>query len=322
MYPGVGTFVLIRPTQTFYERINLVSADVVTADGKSVRTSEKDNAELFWGIRGGGGNLGIVTMFEFQLHPVGPEVYSGLVVYPFGEAKTVLSRYAAFVRGMSDDLNVWVVMRKAPPLPFLPQDVHGKDVVVLAVWYAGDPAEGERVVAPLLNFGNPVGQHLGIQPYTAWQSAFDPLLTPGARNYWKSHNLTDLTDAAIDAVIQHIPSLPSPHCEIFFGLIGGKASRIPSDATAYAHRDTMYAMNIHGRWEQASEDDRGIAWTRQAFQAMAPHATGGVYVNFMTQEETDRVGAAYGPSYERLQALKRKYDPANLFRLNQNIAPA
>ena len=216
-----------------------MSADVVTADGKSVRTSEKDNAELFWGIRGGEGNLGIVTMFEFQLHPVGPEVYSGLVVYPFGEAKTVLSRYAAFVRGMSDDLNVWVVMRKAPPLPFLPQDVHGKDVVVLAVWYAGDPAEGERVVAPLLNFGNPVGQHLGIQPYTAWQSAFDPLLTPGARNYWKSHNLTDLTDAAIDAVIQHIPSLSTVRSSS--GSLAGRqaASQVMPRPTLTAIRCTL-----------------------------------------------------------------------------------
>ncbi|MBI4339761.1 MAG: FAD-binding oxidoreductase [Chloroflexi bacterium] len=301
---------------------NLVSADVVTADGKLVRANEKENAELFWGIRGGGGNLGIVTMFEFQLHPVGPEVFSGLIVYPLDQAKTVLTRYAEFVKGMSDDLCVWVVMRKAPPLPFLPQEVHGKEVVVLAACHAGDPGEGQRAVAPLLSFGKPVGQHLGVQPYTAWQSAFDPLLTPGARNYWKSHNLTNLTGAAIDAVVQQLTSLPSPQCEIFFGLIGGKASRIPRDATAYAHRDTLFAMNIHGRWEQASEDERGIAWTRHAFQSMTPYATGGVYVNFMTQEETDRVGAAYGPSYERLRGLKRRYDPTNLFRLNQNIAPA
>ena len=301
---------------------NLVSADVLTADGKLVRASAQENAELFWGIRGGGGNLGIVTMFEFQLHPVGPEVFSGLVVYPFDQAKTVLSQYAEFAKGMSDDLNVWVVMRQAPPLPFLPQDVHGKEVVVLAVCYAGDPAEGQRAAAPLLSFGKPVGQHLGVQPYTAWQSAFDPLMTPGARNYWKSHNLTDLTGEAIDTVVQQIASLPSPHCEIFFGLIGGRARRVPSDATAYAHRDTLFAMNIHGRWEQASEDDHCIAWSRRAFQAMTPYATGGVYVNFMTQEETDRVGAAYGSSYERLRTLKRRYDPTNLFRLNQNIAPA
>ena len=195
-------------------------------------------------------------------------------------------------------------------------------VVVLAICYAGDPAEGQQAAAPLLSFGKPVGHHLGVQPYTAWQSAFDPLMAPGARNYWKSHNLTDLTGAAIDTVVQQIASLPSPHCEIFFGLIGGKASRVPSDTSAYAHRDTLFAMNIHGHWEQESEDELCIAWSRQAFQAMTPYATGGVYVNFMTQEETDRVGAAYGSSYERLRTLKRRYDPTNLFRLNQNIAPA
>jgi FAD/FMN-containing dehydrogenase len=299
----------------------LVSAEVVTADGRLLTTSADQNADLFWALRGGGGNFGVVTTFEFQLYPVGPQVYSGLVVFPFQQAKQALQRYRQFVASMPDELSVWFVTRQAPPLPFLPQSIHGKEVAVFALCYAGRPEDGERAAKPVLEFGDPVGQHLGVQPYTAWQSAFDPLLTKGARNYWKSHNFSHLPDGAIDTLVEYASKLPSPQCEIFIGLIGGQTTRVAPDAMAYSHRDTVYVLNVHGRWEQPADDAKVVAWAREFFQASAPYATGGVYVNFMTGEETDRVRAAYGPNYQRLAATKQKYDPSNLFRLNQNVPP-
>jgi FAD/FMN-containing dehydrogenase len=301
---------------------NLISADVVTADGQKVHASESENADLFWGLRGGGGNLGIVTSFEFRLHPVGPNVLSGLIVFPFDQAKSVITQFARFTETMPDDLNVWMVTRKAPPLPFLPEDSHGKEMVALAVCYAGDPAEGEKLVEPLRGFGTAIGEHIGVQPYVAWQQAFDPLLTPGARNYWKSHNFARLEDGVIDAIIKYAADLPSPHCEIFIGTIGAQTTRVAPDAMAYSSRDANYVMNVHGRWETAAEDGHVIDWARAFFAESQPFASGGAYINFLTQDEADRVAFAYGPAYKRLSELKRKYDPANLFRMNQNIKPA
>lgn len=301
---------------------NLVSAELITAEGKRVTASAEEHPDLFWAIRGGGGNFGIVTLFEFQLHPVGPEVLSGLIVYPFDEAERVLTRYREFVDRIPDDLAVWVVLRQAPPLPFLPGKVHGKEVVVLAVFSAGKIEDAKRAIEPLRSFAKPHGEHIGPQPYTAWQQAFDPLLTPGARNYWKSHNFTTLSDGALDTIIEYAGKLPSPHCEIFIGLLGGQASRVPRDATAYSHRDAKFVMNVHARWEKLAEDQRCIAWAREFFKASGPHATGGVYVNFLTQDESDRIAAAYGPNYERLVRVKNTYDPRNLFRMNQNIPPS
>jgi FAD/FMN-containing dehydrogenase len=300
---------------------SLVSAEVVTADGRRLRASAEENPDLFWAIRGGGGNFGVVTLFEFQLYPVGPEVFSGLIVFPFDQAKAVLTNYRQFVDRMPEALNVWVVLRKAPPLPFLPKRVHGKEVVVLATFYAGGIEEGRRAIEPLRTFGQPHGEHTGPMPYVAWQKAFDPLLTPGARNYWKSHNFTELSDGALDTMIAYAGKLPSPQCEIFFGLLGGEASRVAPDATAYVHRDAKFVLNVHARWEKSTQDKRCISWAREFFKASEPFATGGVYVNFLTQEETDRVAAAYGPHYGRLVAAKNKYDPNNLFRVNQNIQP-
>ncbi len=302
---------------------NLVSADVVTADGSQLHASEDENSDLFWAIRGGSGNFGVVTQFEFQLHQVGPDLLSGLIVFPQSQAKDVLKKYAAFSRSMPEELNIWVVMRKAPPLPFLPEDVHGTDVIVLALCYAGDPADGEALVEPLKSFGEPVGVHVGVQPFTAWQQAFDPLLAPGMRNYWKSHNFTEISDGLIDAVVERAGELPSPHTEIFFGALGGATSRPAPDAMAYPHRDANYVMNVHGRWETADEDAGGIAWSREVFEATKPFASSGVYVNFITEEEGDaRIASAYGVNQTRLAELKKKYDPNNFFRLNQNIQPA
>jgi FAD/FMN-containing dehydrogenase len=176
---------------------NLVSAEVITADGNKIRAGKDENADLFWAIRGDGGNFGVVTEFEFDLHPVGPEILAGLIVFPFSQAKPVLTQYRQFVESAPEELNVWVVLRKAPPLPFLPVDVHGQTVVVLPVFYVGDIEVGEKLVEPLRRFGDVLGEHIGVQPYVEWQQAFDPLLTRGARNYWKSHNFTELRDGAL-----------------------------------------------------------------------------------------------------------------------------
>ena len=301
---------------------NLESAEVVTAAGEVVRASTTENPDLFWALRGGGGNFGVVTRFEFRLHPVGPDVLSGLIVYPLSAAKSVLQQYRAFVASGPEDLTVWTVLRQAPPLPFLPESVHGREMLALALIYAGDPKQGEPLIEPLRRFGTPWGEHIGVQPYVAWQQAFDPLLTPGARNYWKSHNLASLQDELFDAVIASVEKLPSPQCEIFIGAIGGATTRPAPTSMAYANRDAQFVMNVHGRWEDPADDQRGIAWARDFFQASAPFASGGAYVNFMTADEGERVRAAYGPNYDRLAQVKRKYDPDNLFRMNQNIKPA
>lgn len=298
---------------------NLVSAEMVTVDGRKIQVSEDENTDLFWALRGGGGNFGVVTQFEFALYPVGPEILAGLLVFPIDQAKQVLEKYRKFVKSAPEELNVWVVLRKAPPLPFLPVNVHGKEVIVLAIFYAGDIAEGEKLINPLRSFGDAYGEHIGAQPYAQWQQAFDPLLTPGARNYWKSHNFTELSDGALDSIIEFAGKLPSPQCEIFVGLIAGAANRVPSNAMAYGHRDAKFVLNVHGRWDEAAQDETCIAWARAFFEASASYASAGAYVNFMTEDEGDRVAAAYGENYTRLKQIKKKYDPENVFHNNQNI---
>jgi FAD/FMN-containing dehydrogenase len=300
---------------------NLVSVEAITADGNKIRASENENTDLFWAIRGGGGNFGVVTEFEFELHPVGPEILAGLIVFPFGQAKQVLTQYRKFVESAPEELNVWVVLRKAPPLPFLPENVHGKEVVVLPVFYVGDIIEGEKLIEPLRSFGDAYGEHIGAQPYVEWQQAFDPLLTHGTRNYWKSHNFTDLSDGVLDAIAEFAAKLPSPQCEIFIGFIAGASNRVSSDAMAYYHRDAKFVLNVHGRWDDPAQDEMGIAWAREFFQTSAPYASAGAYVNFMTEEEGDRIAAAYGSNYNRLVQIKKRYDPENIFHLNQNIKP-
>lgn len=300
---------------------NLVAADIVTADGRQMHVSASEQPDLFWAIRGGGGNFGVVTMFEFQLHPVGPQVTAGLIVFPFEQARQVLTQYRDFVGGIGDDLSVWGVLRKAPPLPFLPVDVHGKEVVVLALFSPLPPERVKPAIDALRGFGQACGEHIGAMPYKAWQQAFDPLLAPGARNYWKSHNFTALSDEAIDTTIGYVAKLPTPQCEIFLGLLGGQVNRVAPDAMAYPHRNVLYAMNVHTRWDDPSEDDRCIAWARDFFAAVAPYAAGSVYINFLTQEEGARIPEAYGGNYERLAQIKAKFDPRNLFRQNQNIGP-
>jgi len=302
---------------------NLISADLVTADGRLLHVSAREHPELFWAIRGGGGNFGVVTSFEFRLHPVGPQVLAGLIVHPFSAARALLPEYRRIVAEAPEELCCWVVLRKAPPLPFLPREVHGTEVMVLAMCYAGDLDLGLRAAAPLRALGQPIADVVSPHAFAAWQTAFDPLLTPGARNYWKSHDFTALTDEVVEILLDYAGRLPSPECEIFVGHLGGAVNRVPIEATAYPHRNVEFVLNVHTRWTDPAQDRTCVGWAREFFDATAPYATGGVYVNFMPDDEVDRIqSGAYGASYARLARVKAKYDPGNLFRLNQNIRPA
>jgi FAD/FMN-containing dehydrogenase len=300
---------------------NLLSADVVTADGELVRASPSENSDLFWALRGGGGNFGVVTAFEFRLQKLGPQVLSGLVVHPFDNAATVLREYRQALETAPDELTCWVVMRQAPPLPFLPAEWHGREILVLAICHCGDLEAGEKETARLRAIGNPIVDVVAPHPFAGWQQAFDPLLTPGARNYWKSHDFTELSDATIDILTDAIRNLPGPECEIFVGHVGGAAGRVALDATAFPQRSSHYVMNVHARWREAEMDQGCIDWARSLFEAARPHAAGTAYVNFMPEDEVDRVEAAYGANYQRLAEVKQRYDPLNLFRVNQNVRP-
>lgn len=300
---------------------SLVGAEIVTADGVRRHIGPRQEPDLFWAIRGGGGNFGVVTAFEFALHAVGPEVTAGLVVFPSSQAAAVMRQYRDLVADLPDEVSVWAVLRHAPPLPFLAPDVHGQPIVALAVFSPLPPVQAMPLIEPVRDFGQVLGEHVGAVPYAAWQQAFDPLLAPGARNYWKSHNFTSLGDDAIDAVLRYAGTLPTPQCEIFLGLIGGRANLPGPDLTAYPHRDVHIAMNVHGRWDDAADDDRVIAWAREFSGAVAPFAAGSVYINFLTQDEGARIREAYGGNYDRLVQVKRRYDPDNLFRFNHNIRP-
>jgi len=300
---------------------NLVSAEVVTADGQKVTASATDHSDLFWGLRGGGGNFGVVTSFEFNLHPFGPDVIAGLIVHPFKDVAQLLRAYREAVAKAPEELTCWVVMRKAPPLPFLSAEVHGKEVVVFAMVYAGSVADGEKAVKPIRAIGTPIADVVGPTKYVEFQTAFDPLLTPGVRNYCKSHDFLKLDDGLIDALIDAVGKLPTEHCEVFIGNLGGAVARVAADATAYTHRDAQFVMNVHTRWESPGDDARCVRWARELFDRTSAFATGGVYVNFMPEDETDRVAAAYGVNHDRLMKLKNQYDPRNLFRMNQNIRP-
>ena len=260
---------------------------------------------------------------EFRLHPVGPEVLSGLIIHPIAQAKELLTAYRRIAAEAPDELAIWFVLRKAPPLPFLPPEVHGTGILAFAACYSGDIEKGRKALAPLQALGKPIADVIAPHPFTAWQSILDPLLTPGLRNYWKSHFFKQLGDEAIDVLVDFAGRLPSPHCELAFAHLGGAINRVPATATAYPHRDVQFTLNVHTRWEKAGEDKACIAWARELFDRMTPHATGGVYVNFMPEDEAQRVRAgAYGPNFERLAKLKARYDSGNLFRHNQNILPA
>ena len=303
---------------------NLRSVDLVTAAAERVHASAEQNPELFWGIRGGGGNFGVVTSFEFELHEIGPRVLAGPVVHAFADASKVLRQLAGIMRDAPDTVSCLPVIRHAPPAPFIPEAFHGKMILLYALIFAGDPAEGEAALAPLRNIGNPIADAVGLKPYTAFQSMFDASANAGARNYWKAHYLAELGDASIDVLCEHAARMTSKESAIGMLSLGGAIARQAAESTPYPHRTAAWVLNIQSRWREAADDARQIAWARDLFQAVEPFATGGVYVNFISGDEgAERIRAAYGgPIYERLAALKAKWDPDNVFHLNQNIVPA
>ncbi len=301
---------------------NLISADVVTADGSILKASEKENPDLFWAIRGGGGNFGVVASFEFRLHPLGPQVMSGLVVHPIAQAAALLPEFRAICDEAPDELTVWSVLRKAPPLPFLPEEWHGREVLIFAACYAGDMADGEAAMRKLRSLGSPIADVIGPHPFVGWEAAFDPLLVPGQRNYWKSRDFIALTDRTIEALLSAVDTLPDPQCEIFIAHVGGAMARVPADATAFPQRDAHFTMNVHTRWSEPAKDGACIGWARDVFDKTAADAAGSVYVNFMPEDEENRLGEAYGNNLDRLRQVKSVYDPHNLFRVNHNIQPA
>ncbi|GIW42024.1 MAG: FAD-linked oxidase [Candidatus Binatia bacterium] len=301
---------------------NLLRVELVTADGERLEADEKTNEDLFWALRGGGGNFGVVTSFTFRCAEIGKHVYSGLLVKRFEDAGRFLAFYRDYVRGLPDEMTVWVIVRCAPPLPFLSADVHGKLVVIVAFVWLGDPGQGERRIRPLRDATPSHGEAVGANGWCDWQSSFDGLSSHGARNYWKSHHLGDLTDRAIERVVEFAASMPTDECEIFVPHMEGAPSRVEPEATAYAHRRAPFVLNIHTRWREARDDERCTAWARDFHSATEPFARG-VYVNFLGDEGQDRVRAAYTPEvWSRLVGVKKKYDPENFFRMNQNIPPS
>ncbi|MFC6955493.1 FAD-binding oxidoreductase [Halorubellus litoreus] len=300
---------------------NLISADVVTADGELVHASEDENPDLFWGIRGGGGNFGIVTSFEFQLHEVGPEVLSGPIVYPFDDAEMVLKEHRRLAADAPDEVAVWFVIRDAPPLEAIPAEWHGERVLILAAFYAGDISDAEQALQPWRDIGDPVADAVGPHPYAGWQQAFDGLGPAGNRNYWKSHNFLELTDGMIETFVEFGETIPTELTEIACAQLGGAINERPVDATAYPHRDAEFVMNLHTQWTDPEQDEECIAWARDMHEAMTPHSTGGVYANFVSETDGDQQ-AAYRENYDRMVEVKTKWDPENVFRLNHNVEPS
>jgi hypothetical protein len=301
---------------------NLVSIDLVTADGERLTASDRENTDLFWGLKGGGGNFGIATSFEFRLHPINPLVLGGLMLWPLDRAPEILAFHRQFADTIPDELGISAITATAPPLPFVPEDMHFKPAVGFVLCYSGPVDEGRKVIAPLLDLG-PHGQMIEPLPYTVMQTIQDDLAPPGRRSYWKSGYLKGLTDEVIDAATSTAAKVPSPFSLAEIVRWGGAVARVGNDETAFGNRQAPFLFNIVSMWENASDDDANIGWTREYFAALEPQADDGVYVNFLSEEGDDRVREAYGAEkYARLASLKAKYDPDNFFRLNQNISPA
>jgi FAD/FMN-containing dehydrogenase len=297
---------------------NLLGAEVVTVDG-SVVTADED---LLYGLRGGGGNFGVVTTFEYRLHEVGPTVLAGPIYYALEDGPEVLRFFRDFIAGAPDELTTIVNLRQAPPLPVLPPELHGRPVVAIAACWAGDPDVGERALAPLRAFGAPLIDLIAPRPYVQLQAMFNPAVPHGWHYYWKSWETPPLTDAAIDTLVARAAAITSPRSYIIVFQLGGAMTRPPYD-TAFGQRGEGHDVNINAVWLADDPDaERHVRWTRDTYDALEPHGAGRAYVNFMGDEGAARVRAAYGPeTYARLAALKRAYDPENLLRLNQNVAP-
>jgi FAD/FMN-containing dehydrogenase len=300
----------------------LLSVDLITAEGERVRASEAENPDLFWGVRGGGGNFGVVTQFEFRLNPLGPQVVAGPVFWPIEESPEVLRFYRDWIAAAPDDLMTIVIHRKAPPLPFIPPELHGKPVVAVVCCYAGSVEEGEEAVAPLKTFGSPVLDLCEPKPFLEHQAMFDPSFPHGQWYYMRACDVAELTDEVIDITVEHAMRIRSPLTAFPIWQMGGAISRVGDEETAFNGRSAGHTFNITAATAGRDGFDEEREWVRDFWSALEPHHTGGTYVNFLMSEGEERIREAYGvEKYERLKRLKRRYDPDNLFRLNQNIPP-
>jgi FAD/FMN-containing dehydrogenase len=305
---------------------NLLSVDIVTADGQFLKASESENPDLFWAVRGGGGNFGVVTSFEYRLHPVGPLVYSFVPVYaatPIERVKEILRVWRDFALEAPDEISSEAVFWSVPEAEEFPEMAWGQPVLILDSVYAGPAEEGERAFQPLRELGEPLLDLSEAAPYTTIQSAFDPLVPKGMLYYWKSLYLNGLGDEVIDALVPRAVERPSPSTMVDIWQLGGAISRVAADATAFGRRDAPFLFDLSSNWSDPADSEKNIAWTRAFWQDMHRFSYGGVYLNFpgLGEEKEELVKAAYGANYERLVAVKTKYDPGNLFRINHNIRP-
>lgn len=299
----------------------LRAVDLVTAEGGSVRADARENPELFWGVRGGGGNFGVVTEFEYQLQPVGPAVLAGPVIWPVADSARVLRFYREWITEVPDELTTAVVHRTMPPLPEVPTELHGQRVVLVLCCWAGDLDRGERVLRPLRRFGPPAADLCRAKPFTEHQAMLDPSFPPGRWYYFKSCDVAELTDQVIDITAEHAARFSSPLTSFPIFQLGGAIGRMGEDDTAFSNRGAGHTFNINATCAGPDGFDEERDWARGLWSALAPHHTG-VYVNFLMDEGEQRIREAYGErKYQRLRALKREWDPGNLFRFNQNIRP-
>lgn len=302
---------------------NLLSVDVVTPDGRLVRASEREHADLFWGLRGGGGNFGVVTRFEYALHQVGPEIVGGAIAWRGEEAASVLERYREIIADAPRELACVAALRLAPPAPWLAQDVHGRPIVALFVCYTGPLADATRVLDPIASFGTPVGNTVQTRTYISQQTMLDPTQPKGRRYYWKSENLPGVDEALATTAIAHAARLVSPHSAIVFFPLDGRMNELPEDHSAVGNRDAKALVNIAAAWDRAEDDAANIAWTREAWSDMRRFSTGGTYINFLTDDEgADRTRSAYRGNYDRLAEVKARWDGQNMFQANKNVTPS
>jgi FAD/FMN-containing dehydrogenase len=297
---------------------NLVGAEVVTADGDVLACSETTNEELFWALRGGGGNFGVVTSLEYRVHPVG-EILGGVIVFPLDA--DALRGYSEFVGRAPEQLGALVGLAQAPPMPFLPEAWHFKPVVALVVCWSGSTEEGEEVLRPIEDWAPVVGRQVGPMPYPAINTLFDALLPPGLRHYWKANFIRETPDEAVDVHLQHTARVPTVESGTFIFPLSGAVRRVAADATAFSHRDAEFSTVITAAWRNPADDAANVAWVRGYYEALRPYAEEGAYVNFLGAEDQGLVPASYAGNFGRLQEVKQRYDPENVFRLNQNIRP-
>lgn len=315
---GGGTSHLVRKHGMAID--NLISVEIVTANGKILQANNEKNSDLFWALRGGGGNFGVVTAFEFQLHEVGPEVLAGQIVHRFEDTGDLLRFYRGFMAKAPEALQCYAFILRVPPIDVFPEEYHGQLALDFVVFHI-DPAAKEELL-PLLEFGDPFLSAVGPQPYTSVQQSFDAGLPAGQRYESRAHYLAGVTDEVIDTITTHASGLVGPFTVAYLEPLGGAVGRVDPTATAFAHRDASYSFHILAGWTDAGQDDEVLAWAKAFHEEMALHSTGGVYINLLGSGEQDRVRAAYGANYDRLVELKNKWDPENLFLSNHNIPPS